>query len=45
MLGVAGGERGYPIGLKIFVGPVGPNVMADAKPDVDQTSGSGATTP
>ena len=45
MLGVAGGERGYPIGLKFFVDPVGANVMADANPDVDRTSGSGAMTP
>ncbi len=45
MLGVAGGERGYPIGLKFFVDPVGVNVMADANPDVDRTSGSGASTP
>ncbi len=45
MLGVAGGERGYPIGLKFFVDPAGANVMADANPDVDWTSGSGATTP
>ena len=45
MLGVAGEERGYPIGLKIFVGPLGPNVMADVNPDVDRTSGSGGATP
>ncbi len=43
MLGVAGGEKGYPIGLNFF-NPVGANVMADAHPDVDRTSGSGATT-
>ncbi len=43
MLGIAGGEQGYPIGLKICVGPLGANVMADANPDVDRTSGSGAT--
>ncbi len=30
MLGIAEGERGYPIGLKIVRGPAGPNVMADA---------------
>ncbi len=36
MFGVAGGERGYPIGLKFFVDPVGANVMADANPDVDR---------
>jgi len=40
MLGVAGGE-GYPIGLKFFVDPVGANIMADAYPDVDRTSGQG----
>ncbi len=37
MLGVAGGERDYPIGLNFFVGPAGANVMADANPDVDRT--------
>ena len=45
MLGVAGGEQGYPLWLKFFGGTVGANVMADAKPDVDRTSGSWATTP
>ncbi len=45
MLGVAGGEKGYPIGLKIVVHPAGANIMADANPDVDRTSGSGAMTP
>ena len=45
MLSVAGGAKGYPIGLKFFVGPLGPNVMADANPDVDRTSGPGAATP
>ena len=45
MLGVAGGEEGYPIGLKFCVDPAGANVMAAANADVDPTSGSGATTP
>ncbi len=45
MLGVAGGEKGYPIGLKLFGVSVCPNVMADANLEVDRTSGSGATTP
>ncbi len=45
MLGVAGGEKGYPIGLKFIVGPLGPSVMADANPDGDPTSGPGAATP
>ena len=45
MLGVAGGEQGYPIWLKFFGGTYGANVMADAKTDVDRTSGSWATTP
>ena len=45
MLGIAGGEQGNPIGLKFFGGTVGPNVMADDKPDDYRTSGSWATTP
>ncbi len=45
MLGVAGEETSYPIGLKFFVDPAGANVMADANPDDDRTSGPGATTP
>ncbi len=43
MLGVAGGETRYPIRLIFSVDPV--NIMADANPDVDRSSGSGATTP
>ena len=45
MLGIAGGEKGWPIGLKFFGGTAGPNVMADDKPDDYRTSGSWATTP
>ena len=45
MLGISGGEQGYPIGLKFFGGTVGPNVMADDNPDDYRTSGSWATTP
>ncbi len=40
MLGVAGGERGNPIGLKFFLDPAGANVMADASFGVDRTQGS-----
>ncbi len=45
MLGIAGGERGNPMGLHNFLGSLGANVMADANLEVDRTSGSGATTP
>ena len=45
MLGISGGEQGYPIGLKFFGGTVGPNVMADDNPDDYRTSVSWATTP
>ena len=45
MLGISGGEQGYPIGLKFFGGTVGPNVMADDHPDDYRTSVSWATTP
>ena len=38
MLGVAGGEQGYPMGLTFFLVSVRPNVMADANLDVDQDS-------
>ena len=45
MLAVAGGEQGYPMGLKFVLVSVCPDVMADANLEVDRTSGSGATTP
>ncbi len=45
MLGVAGGAKGYPIGLKFLWVSFYPNVVADANLEVDRTSGSGATTP
>jgi len=44
MLGVAGGEQGYPIYPKFFGGTVGPNIMADDNPDDYRTSVSWATT-
>ena len=45
MLGISGGEQGYPIGLKFFGGTVGPNVMADDNLDDYRASVSWATTP
>ena len=44
MLGISGGEQGYPIGLKFFGGTVGPNVMADDNLDDYRASVSWATT-